>query len=367
MWSGNRSNLSDVADQVDYYHQHGQPLYVTVFIVLMYTLLIIVSLGGNILVCYIILSHTTMRTVTNLFLLNLAISDIMKAVICTPFTFVANLILLTWPFGEFMCPFVTYVQSVAVFLSAFTLVAITLDRFVAIVYPLRRRTTKKTFLKVVSLIWALALAVPLPTAILSRVQYEGNDTSSGLCLEVWSEERDRYIYSLILMLLQYFIPLLIITFSNARIGYLIWLKKTPGEAERDRDRRIASSKRRIMKMIIVVVVIYAVCWLPLHVITIAGDLDPSIYDHSHMNIVWLCFHWLAMSHSCYNPFVYFGMNKRFRNSLKKVLKLCHVIRMSREDLYSQAMSNEGDRSSMYDSIHSSRKSFNGRYALKVSL
>jgi len=240
------SNTSNVSyGQLIMEGEQGQPLYVTVVIVLMYTLIIIVSLGGNILVCYIILSRAAMRTVTNLFLLNLAISDIMKAVICNPFTFVANLILLWWPFGEFMCPFVTYVQVVAVFLSAFTLVAISSDRFVAIVYPLRRRTTKKTFLKVAALIWFLSLAVPLPTAIVSRVQYEGNDTTGGLCWEVWERDSDKYIYSVILMMLQYFIPLIVITFSNAKIGYIIWLKKTPGEAERDRDRRIASSKRRV--------------------------------------------------------------------------------------------------------------------------
>ena len=249
MSSGNASsNASDHQGLLDG-GDRGQPLYVTVIIVLMYTLIIIVSLGGNILVCYIILSRAAMRTVTNLFLLNLAVSDIMKAVICNPFTFVANLILLWWPFGEFMCPFVTYVQVVAVFLSAFTLVAISLDRFVAIVYPLRRRTTRRTFLKVAALIWFLSLAVPLPTAIVSRVQYDGNDTTDGLCWEVWERDSDKYIYSIILMMLQYFIPLTVITFSNAKIGYIIWIKKTPGEAERDRDRRIASSKRRVSIMI----------------------------------------------------------------------------------------------------------------------
>lgn len=220
-----------------------QPVYVTVIVVLMYTLIIIVAVGGNVLVCYIILSRATMRTVTNLFLLNLAVSDIMKAVICNPFTFVANLILLYWPFGEFMCPFVTYVQVVAVFLSAFTLVAISLDRFVAIVYPLRPKMTRRFFLKIVLFIWFLSLAVPLPTAIISRVEYPDNVTA--MCWEGWARDSDKYIYSAIIMMLQYFIPLVIITITSAKIGYIIWLKKTPGEAERDRDRRMASSKRRV--------------------------------------------------------------------------------------------------------------------------
>lgn len=237
----------------------------TVVTVLMYSLLITVAVGGNLLVCYIILSRATMRTVTNLFLLNLAISDIVKAVICNPFTFVANLILSYWPFGEFMCPIVTYMQVVAVLLSAFTLVAISLDRFVAIVYPLRPKMSKKFFFKIMAFIWFLSFLVPLPTALTSKVEYtrpkgvdkgentvrnttNKTDNWTGMCLEVFTRDSDKYTYSLIIMLLQYFIPLIIIACTNAKIGYIIWLKETPGEAERDRDRRMASSKRRVRSL-----------------------------------------------------------------------------------------------------------------------
>ncbi|KAI8793807.1 cardioexcitatory receptor, partial [Biomphalaria glabrata] len=87
-----------------------QPVYAQVIIVLMYVLIILVAVGGNLLFSYIIVMNPKMRSLTNLFLLNIAISDIVKAVICNPFTFIANLILLYWPYGEFMCQVVTYIQ-----------------------------------------------------------------------------------------------------------------------------------------------------------------------------------------------------------------------------------------------------------------
>ncbi|GFR81282.1 cardioexcitatory receptor [Elysia marginata] len=126
------------------------------------------------------------------------------------------------------------------------------------------------------------------------------------------------------MMLQYFVPLAVITVTNCHIGYIVWIKKTPGEAEADRDRRMAASKRRLVKMIIIVVVIYAVCFLPLHVITVVGDHNPAIYSLPHMNVVWLCAHWLAMSHSCYNPIVYFSLNTTFRHNLKRMMLICRT-------------------------------------------
>ena len=99
-------------DDIEVYEEDPgeQPLYAQVIIVLMYVLIIIVAVGGNLLFSYVIVMRAKMPSVTNLFLLNLAISDLMKAIICNPFTFMANLIWMYWPYGEFLCPVVTYIQ-----------------------------------------------------------------------------------------------------------------------------------------------------------------------------------------------------------------------------------------------------------------
>ena len=75
-------------------------------------------------------------------------------------------------------------------------------------------------------------------------------------------------------------------------------------------------------MMIAMVVIYALSWLPIHAITLIGDNYPDIYSESYINIVWIAAHWTAMSHSCYNPIVYFSMNSKFRAGFLKVFKCC---------------------------------------------
>lgn len=65
-------------------------------------------------------------------------------------------------------------------------------------------------------------------------------------------------------------------------------------------------------MLFAVVVTYALTWLPLHVLTILGDVDPSIYDHMYAHIMWLTFHFVAFSNTGTNPIIYFYMNKTFR-------------------------------------------------------
>lgn len=89
---------------------------------------------------------------------------------------------------------------------------------------------------------------------------------------------------------------------------------------------------------IAVVIIYAICWLPLHVITIAGDINRTFYNLPGMNIMWTASHWLAMSNCMYNPFIYCWMNAKYRNGFAKVFSCftCGLLK-SRDDIELQRM------------------------------
>lgn len=76
----------------------------------LYTTVFVVALVGNGLVCYVVVSSPRMKTVTNYFIVNLAVGDILMDLFCVPTTFFSTLVLQYWPFGSKLCPGVNYSQ-----------------------------------------------------------------------------------------------------------------------------------------------------------------------------------------------------------------------------------------------------------------
>lgn len=215
----------------------------TMFIV-MYSFIIVIAVGGNGIVCYLVYAYKRMRTVPNYFIVNLALSDIIMAIFCIPFTFVANLMLNYWPFGELMCPVVCYLQIVSVFLSAYTLMAMSVDRYIVIVHPFRKRITTEYTLFIIIIIWILSLSIPIPTLFNARIEYYSN--TSGQCLETWEgNEEGRYAYSVGIMVLHYFAPMLVMMFCYTTIRYHIWLKHNQKDDQNKRRLQLASAKQKV--------------------------------------------------------------------------------------------------------------------------
>lgn len=78
----------------------------------------------------------------------------------------------------------------------------------------------------------------------------------------------------------------------------------------------------MIKMMIACVAAFLVCWLPLNLFIVVSDQYPDIYNLSGISYVWFVCHWLAMSHTCYNPVIYFWMNAKFRAGLQAA---CHAL------------------------------------------
>ncbi|KAJ9576106.1 hypothetical protein L9F63_007071, partial [Diploptera punctata] len=117
-------------------------------------------------------------------------------------------------------------------------------------------------------------------------------------------------YNIIFMILTYFLPICSMTFTYARVGKELWGSQSIGECTQRQLENI-KSKRRVVKMMIVVVSIFAVCWLPFHMYFILTSFAPEITNTKYIQEVYLSIYWLAMSNSMYNPIIYCWMNSRY--------------------------------------------------------
>ncbi|XP_046455556.1 RYamide receptor-like isoform X2 [Daphnia pulex] len=298
-----------------------------VIIYSLYSVVFVLALVGNMVVCAVVFTSIRKWTVTNFFIVNMAAGDILMAFFCIPFTFLPTYVLLYWPFGATMCRIVSFSQAVSVFVSAYTMVAISSDRYLAIVYPLRPRMTRKQAKWIIVAVWLAAFATAMPLLLMSKLIIPENSnwhicSDRYICTEVWADPIQQTQYTTVLLLLQYCFPLAVLVFTYGRIGLEIWGKKTPGEAHQHRDLRLARSKRKMIKMMIIVVFFFAFCWLPFNLLQIIGDQYPGIWTWSKINFVAFACHWLAMSHSAYNPIIYCCFNSKFRQGFQVLAVRC---------------------------------------------
>ncbi|XP_078577684.1 neuropeptide FF receptor 2-like isoform X1 [Branchiostoma floridae x Branchiostoma japonicum] len=301
-----------------------QSIPVIVILVISYFVVFILCVVGNSLVCFIVAKIPRMRTVTNYFILNLAASDILVAVFCMPFTLVDNII-IGWPFGNVMCKLTAAVQVVSVLASVFTLIAIAVDRYYAIVYPTTTTFTGRITLYVTAGVWMLSLLLMIPQVLLIRENawVENGQVILTLCQETsafW-----RKIYTTVLFICCFIIPLTVIMYLYAQIGLAVWFKPTPGGDKATDEAKAVSLQRKmkVIKMLLTVVVLFALSWLPIHVITMINDygsLSPDQLDVLWIYVYPAC-HWLIYLNSAINPIIYGFFNQNFRAAFRTLMMM----------------------------------------------
>lgn len=114
------------------------------------------------------------------------------------------------------------------------------------------------------------------------------------------------------------LPLLIITASYTTVACRLWRHNAIGDTTTAQHAAQRRKRRRTLAMLLLVVGVFAVCWFPLNCYVV---LLSSQAIHSS-NALYFCFHWLAMSSTCYNPFIYCCLNPTFRQELRLLFDMC---------------------------------------------
>lgn len=326
-----------------------------------FSVLIVFGALGNGLVCYAVAKNPHMRTPRNIFIINLAISDLTLCLFTQPIN-LYKLLRTQWALGEFMCKFVPMFQGTNVFVSTISITAIALDRFQVIVYPTKDSMKKLGAVAALLSIWIISFFIASPLLIFSihKEYMPFNDMNIyikyRLCFEDTSLQEEKGAYSVASMVVQYILPIVIVTVAHLRICNKLKYRMASQQnalnarsnVQRQKQRRNSQRKRRTNILLASIGIIFALSWLPLNIFNILSDFRLALFLESiNINLVYVICHMLVLSSACTNPVLYGWLNENFKNEFMKIfckgccIKMFHLCHSHRENGVVVVMSTGG--------------------------
>uniref|UniRef100_A0A667Z318 Prolactin releasing hormone receptor n=2 Tax=Myripristis murdjan TaxID=586833 RepID=A0A667Z318_9TELE len=289
----------------------------------LYSAVVLIACCGNLLLLLLISLNKKRHNTTNFLIGNLALVDLVMCVFCVPLTASYAFDKRGWIFGCFMCHFVTIMQSAAVYAAVLSLMAIAVDRYIVVAYPIRKRAGCQFCWGLVALIWLSSLALSTPTALHTvYLDLQAAGLQMAVCEEFWQgQERGRLIYSCFILFFSYFVPLAAVSVSHCAISYQLRQRTKsdlmPSSALRSARAAWGRRRRKTFYVLLVSVLCFAFSWLPIQVVNLIRDLDTdfAILGKNYVNVIQVSSHLFAMSSTCYNPFIYASLHDKFLSYL----------------------------------------------------
>ncbi|XP_014790986.1 neuropeptide FF receptor 2 [Octopus bimaculoides] len=294
--------------------------------VVFYSLIVIFSLIGNLLIIVIVMRQKRMRTVTNFYIVNLAVADLLVTVCCSWVHLVDDLT-EGWVLGAFFCKVNSFAQVVSLVASVFTLSLIAFDRFYGIVFALKAHMMERKAKGSLFCVWSCAIAVGCPILISRNLHVRvWLDHVERWCDDGWpihsntADPTSRRIYYTFVAIVLYVFPMLVMTFTYTIILWKLNSTAMPGETIEREVILQARMKRKVVIMLVSILFVFGICWLPYLISLLyseyksSDELSPWFYD------LKFCAQYLADSNAALNPVIYVGFNENFRNGLRDTMR-----------------------------------------------
>ncbi|CAH2300590.1 neuropeptide Y receptor type 5 isoform X2 [Pelobates cultripes] len=404
------------------------------FLIGLYTFVSLLGFMGNLLILLAIFKKRKQKTIINYLIGNLAFSDILVVLFCSPFTLTCVL-LDQWIFGEIMCHVVPFLQCVSVLISTLMLMSIALVRYHMIKHPLSANLTANHGYFLIATVWTLGFTICSPLPVFHKIinlREAFNLESlmnSYLCIESWPSDSYRIAFTISLLLVQYILPLSCLTISHTSVCRSIgsrlpnkdtkveeneminltlqqpktnhsdveisssrrwsyscvrkhrrrYSKKTasvvpailrrhqesntgdiPETSTTERSHTLPSSaylpgvpicfemkpdenselnnmisvsksitrikkrSRKVFCRLTVLILAFAVSWMPLHLFHLVTDFNANLISNRHFKLVYCICHLLGMVSCCLNPILYGFLNDGIKADLMSFIQCFQI-------------------------------------------
>ncbi|XP_022806986.1 RYamide receptor-like [Stylophora pistillata] len=297
-------------------HEELRIVYMVAF-----CLVFVASLVGNTFIGIIVYKTKSLKKPINFFIVNMAISDLLYPIFMLPqdlaSLFTSGSWLIRGPLGQALCKLVSFSINVSTLVSSQSLVLIAVDRFVAVIFPLRSPLfSSKQCRFFILATWIITMVTRWPILFFSEmVKY----SDRLIC----TPERSSYFqnYTVAIIAVGFYVPLVLIAILYLTIALTIKSHKTLGEQSANTSEQRLKRERIVLKMSIAIVLAFAMCWLPLTIWWLVHFYLPD------KTMRWSCgfryfaeiARFLMYTYCAVNPCICFVYMGRYRQGLKNLL------------------------------------------------
>ncbi|KAL7830605.1 hypothetical protein SRHO_G00317320 [Serrasalmus rhombeus] len=319
----------------DFLHQNGELERLllltireptTIALTVMYSMSFVVGFVGNIMAIRMLTGQRSRRvqsvSATRSLLINLAVCDLMVVCICMPIT-LGHTIYTAWVYGDLLCRAVPFIQAVSVAASVLSLTVISVNRYYSVHSPLNARSyfTQRKIYITIGVVWVLSSGICTPLLFMVKLdEIHLIDITVPICRELWPQARLKQVYNVLLFITLYCIPVAFNLTISFLTGRKLWRASQRFDSFDPRSQVVYASclktRKKIAKVVVTLVLLFAISWLPLYVADILIDRE---MHPPHWILQTRPFaQWLGLTNSSLNPICYCFLGDLHRSA--KVLK-----------------------------------------------
>ena len=293
-----------------------------------YVVIFLFAVIGNTVVLAVVYRNKTMRKTINFFIANMAFSDLIFTVISVPRVVTIVSFGYKWlvhgTLGMIFCRMIPFVMEITIIISVLNIVAISLERLLAVLFPLRTFIRKKPCLLSIFGMWLIAIIVKIPTPLATDVHPFQGETYCVVDFDLTFGAGSGRIYFKIVFVALYAVPFAVTFVFNIAVIAIMNRRGIPGNSVSDAAcRRREKTNRKVLRMVLVVVAAFLICW-SLYFILIVLRKNGI---HVSCNVLYLRL-LLAHFNAALTPFLYAVFSENYRQGFEEILS-CRWLRCHR--------------------------------------